>query len=59
MSQNDVIMDSLRTLVILHDVGGFGHALESLGRTPSAISMQIRHLQDEMGVQLFTKGSGR
>ena len=55
MTLNNVSLDSLRTLVIAHDVGGFGRASERLGRTPSAISLQMKRLQDEIGVQLFRK----
>jgi DNA-binding transcriptional LysR family regulator len=55
MTLNNVSLDSLRTLVIAQDVGGFGRASERLGRTPSAISLQMKRLQDEIGVQLFRK----
>lgn len=55
MTLNNLSLDSLRTLVVAHDVGGFGRASERLGRTPSAISLQMKRLQDEIGVQLFTK----
>ena len=55
MTLNNVSLDSLRTLVIAQDVGGFGRASERLGRTPSAISLQMKRLQDEIGVQLFKK----
>jgi DNA-binding transcriptional LysR family regulator len=55
MPLNNLNLDSLRTLVIAHDMGGFGRASERLGRTPSAISLQMKRLQDEIGVQLFAK----
>jgi DNA-binding transcriptional LysR family regulator len=55
MTLSNVSLDSLRTLVIAQDVGGFGRASERLGRTPSAISLQMKRLQDEIGVQLFRK----
>ena len=55
MTLNTVSLDSLRTLVIAQEVGGFGRASERLGRTPSAISLQMKRLQDEIGVQLFRK----
>ena len=55
MTLNNVSLDSLRTLVITQDVGGFGRASERLGRTPSAISLQMKRLQDEIGVPLFSK----
>ena len=55
MILNNVSLDNLRTLVIAQEVGGFGRASERLGRTPSAISLQMKRLQDEIGVQLFRK----
>ena len=55
MTLNNVSLDSLRTLVTTQDAGGFGRASERLGRTPSAISLQMKRLQDEIGVKLFTK----
>ncbi len=55
MPLNNVSLDSLRTLVTTQDAGGFGRASERLGRTPSAISLQMKRLQDEIGVKLFTK----
>jgi DNA-binding transcriptional LysR family regulator len=55
MTLHNVSLDSLRTLVIAQDVGGFGRASERLSRTPSAISLQMKRLQDEIGVQLFRK----
>jgi DNA-binding transcriptional LysR family regulator len=55
MILNNVSLDSLRTLVTAQDVGGFGRASEHLGRTPSAISLQMKRLQEEVGVPLFRK----
>ena len=55
MVLNNVSLDSLRTLVITQDAGGFGRASERLGRTPSAISLQMKRLQEEIGVPLFRK----
>ena len=55
MTLSNVSLDGLRTLVIAQDLGGFGRASERLGRTPSAISLQMKRLQDELGVQLFKK----
>lgn len=55
MTINNVSLDSLRTLVTTQDAGGVGRASVRLGRTPSAISLQMKRLQDEIGVQLFTK----
>ena len=55
MVLNNLSLDSLRTLVITQDLGGFGRASERLGRTPSAISLQMKRLQEEVGVPLFQK----
>ena len=52
---NNLNLDSLRTLVITQDLGGFGRAAERLLRTPSAISLQMKRLQEEIGVPLFQK----
>jgi DNA-binding transcriptional LysR family regulator len=48
-------LDILRTLVTTHDVGGFAQAADRLGRTPSAISLQMKRLQEELGTPLFRK----
>jgi DNA-binding transcriptional LysR family regulator len=55
MILNNLNLDSLRTLVVAQDLGGFGRASERLGRTPSAISLQMKRLQEEIGVPLFRK----
>ncbi|MGC2605600.1 MAG: LysR substrate-binding domain-containing protein [Silvibacterium sp.] len=55
MLLNNLSLDNLRTLVITQDLGGFGRASERLGRTPSAISLQMKRLQEEVGVPLFRK----
>src|SRR5262249_27518919 len=51
-------LDTLRTLVTAADLDGYGRAAERLGRTPSAVSLQMKRLQDDVGVPLFRK-SGR
>ena len=45
----------LRTLVSAVDLGGLGKAAQRLGRTPSAVSMQIRGLESQLGTQVFGK----
>ena len=55
MLLNNLSLDSLRTLVITQELGGFGRAAERLLRTPSAISLQMKRLQEEVGVPLFRK----
>ena len=48
-------LDTLRTLVVAHDLGGLAQAAGHLGRTPSAISLQMKRLQDDLGTSLFRK----
>src|SRR5262245_24640930 len=48
-------LDTLRTLSVAHDLGGLAQAAENLGRTPPAISLQMKRLQDDLGTRLFRK----
>jgi DNA-binding transcriptional LysR family regulator len=48
-------LDTLRTFSVAHDVGSLAQAAEQLGRTPSAISLQMKRLQDDLGTTLFRK----
>lgn len=48
-------LDTLRTLVVAHDRGGLAQAAEHLGRTPSAISLQMKRLQEDLGLPVFRK----
>ena len=48
-------LDTLRTLITAQDAGGFAQAAERLGRTSSAISLQMKRLQEELGTPLFRK----
>jgi DNA-binding transcriptional LysR family regulator len=48
-------LDTVRTLVVANDLGGYGQAAERLGRTPSAISLQMKRLQEDIGSPLFKK----
>lgn len=54
-SKANLDMDTLRTLVVAHERGGLAQAAEQLGRTPSAISLQMKRLQEDLGVALFRK----
>jgi DNA-binding transcriptional LysR family regulator len=51
-------MDVLRTLVLATDLGGLAKAGEKLGRTQSAISLQMKKLEDQLQCRLFRR-SGR
>ena len=48
-------LDTLRTLVVANELGGYGEAGARLGRTPSAVSLQMKRLQQDVGAQLFRK----
>jgi len=48
-------MDVLRTLVVANDLGGFAKAANRLGRTQSAISLQMKKLEEQVGKPLFKK----
>lgn len=46
---------ALRTLLLAVDLGGFGKAAERLHRTPAAVSLQMRTLEERLGQELFRK----
>lgn len=46
-----------RSLVAVADHGGFTRAARQLNRTQSAVSMQIRRLEDATGLTLFQRGN--
>jgi DNA-binding transcriptional LysR family regulator len=48
-------LDVLRTLVLAVDLGGFARAARRVGRTQSAVSLQMRRLEDSAGQSLFTR----
>lgn len=48
----------LRTLAAAAHLGGFGRAADRVGRTQSAVSLQLRRLEAQLGRKLFVK-SGR
>jgi len=52
-------LDTLRTLAVAQSRGGLAQAAEHLGRTPSAISLQMKRLQDDLGVIIFVKRGRR
>lgn len=52
-------MDALRAMVVGVDQGSFARAAVELGRSQSAVSMQLKKLEQLSGVQLFVrKGRG-
>lgn len=48
-------LDILRTFVTIVDRGSFSHAASLHGLTQSAVSMQIRRLEDQLGCKLFRR----
>ncbi|WP_338831923.1 LysR substrate-binding domain-containing protein [Bradyrhizobium sp. 27S5] len=48
-------MDILRTLVAAQDLGGFNRAADQVGRSQSAVSQQVRKLEEQVGEALFRK----
>ena len=55
MSRINLDIDILRTLVIAQQLGGFNRAAQRVGRSQSAVSQQIRKLEEQVGKQLFRK----
>src|SRR5215475_10914482 len=48
-------VDFLRTFVAIADAGTFAAAAERVGRTVSAVSLQIDRLEEQVGRALFQK----
>ncbi len=48
-------IDVLRSLVTGMDLGSFAKAADRLGRSQSAISLQLRKLEEQIGVELLRK----
>ena len=47
--------DQLRSFVAIVDTGSFTRAAERVNKTQSAVSMQIRRLEEQLGRPLFAK----
>lgn len=58
-SVRNLDIDLLRTLVTIADAGGFSSAAARLGRTQSAVSLQIKRLEDAVGQPLLQRSHGR
>ncbi|HEV7367541.1 LysR substrate-binding domain-containing protein [Arenibaculum sp.] len=52
-------LDLLRSFVAVADAGGFTRGAERVHRTQSAVSQQIRKLEDGIGKPLFERGARR
>ncbi|TCD04354.1 LysR family transcriptional regulator [Erythrobacteraceae bacterium CFH 75059] len=49
-------LDLLRSFVTVAELGGFTRAGTRLGRTQSAVSLQIKRLEEQVGVPLIARG---
>ncbi|MCO6382486.1 MAG: LysR family transcriptional regulator [Vannielia sp.] len=47
--------DLIRTFLAIHDTGSFSAAAKRVLRTPSAVSMQIKRLEEQLGRTLFER----
>lgn len=50
-------MDLARTFVAICEAGNFSRAAEQVGRTPSAVSLQVKKLEDLIGRTVFARDS--
>jgi DNA-binding transcriptional LysR family regulator len=55
MDHINLDMDVLRTLVTAQQLGSFNRAASRIGRSQSAVSQQIRKLEEQVGAPLFRK----
>ncbi|MEM7319590.1 MAG: LysR substrate-binding domain-containing protein [Pseudomonadota bacterium] len=56
----DLQITHLKTLIAIREQGGFGAAAKSIGRTQSAVTIQMQALEEAVGVPIFaTKGRNR
>ncbi len=50
-------LDLLKTLVAINDTGNFSAAAEVVYRTPSAVSMQVKRIEELLGKAVFSRDS--
>lgn len=55
----DINLKLLQTFLLAAEYGSFRRAAEESNRSPSAISMQIRDLEAQIGINLFVRGAKR
>lgn len=59
MMRRHLDIESLRALVGIVDLGGFSAAAQQLGRTQSAVSLQLKRLEETLGQTLVQRSQGR
>ena len=55
MAGNNVNLKLLQTFLMAAEHGSFRRAAEESNRSPSAVSMQIRDLEEQVGMSLFIR----
>lgn len=55
MRQTNLDLDALRSFVTGVELGTFARAADRLGRSTSAVSAQLKKLEDQVGIQIFRK----
>jgi len=55
IQSNLLEMDVLRSFVAISETGSFTAAAKTVSRTPSAVSMQIKKLEEQIGRPLFNR----
>lgn len=55
MMRRNFDMDALRTIVVGTELGSFARAASRLGRSQSAVSMQLKKLEEQAGRALFRR----
>ena len=50
-------LDLLKTLIAINETGNFSAAAEAVYRTPSAVSMQVKRMEELLGRAVFTRDS--
>ncbi|VVD75972.1 LysR substrate-binding domain-containing protein [Pandoraea fibrosis] len=55
MAQPNLDMDALRTLLATQKLGGLNRAAERIGRSQSAVSQQMRKLEEQVGMPMFRR----
>ena len=52
-------LSALNMFVVTAELGSFSRAAEQLGKTPSALTKAVGHLEDELGARLFERSTRR